>query len=54
MFGLSFKLFSIGFTLLIFIIACKGGHLEIVKLLLDNGADELIKDKEGETALFIG
>ena len=37
-----------------FILASFRGHIEIVKLLLENGADPKIKNAKGEAALDIG
>ena len=34
------------------IVAAKGGHYEIVELLLAHGADPNLKDKDGRTALM--
>ena len=33
--------------------ASQGGHIDIVKLLIESGANMNIKDKYGETALII-
>ena len=34
--------------------ACNNGHLEVVKILLKNRADQKIKNNKGETALDLG
>ena len=36
------------------IIACKNGDFELVKILLDHGADKNIKSEDGQSALDIG
>ena len=35
-------------------LACEHGNLDLVKFLLENGADPKIKSKNGKTALDIG
>ena len=37
----------------IFILASEGGHLDIVKLLIEKGADVNKEDRYGSTALWI-
>jgi len=36
------------------LIACDRGNLDLVKILLENGANPKIKSKNGKTALDIG
>ncbi|CAI8025558.1 Putative ankyrin repeat protein RF_1099 [Geodia barretti] len=40
-----------GYTALMF--ACKGGHLDTVKVLMEHGADPLIRNSAGVTALGV-
>lgn len=42
---------SLGYTALMY--ASMNGHMEIVKLLLENGADTSIKNNDGKTALIL-
>jgi hypothetical protein len=35
-------------------LACEHGNLDLVKFLLENGADPKIKSKNGKTALDMG
>jgi hypothetical protein len=34
--------------------ACKGGHVKIVEILLDNGADITTENAEKEKAIYYG